>query len=612
MDHSYLFSLVSETGAAQIVFFDAKTKQELFRKAFPTKNRVGKVFRLALSLEELKEEAIKAITLQGGTAGRKELLYQFQEGDQRFPDPRGRAFVSNKKYGQEKLPSDVYTVLEVPEFDWKGSENPQIPYENSLIYCMHVRGFTKHASSGVSHRGTFRGVAEKIPYLKEIGVTTLEFQPIYEFIEKPARVANQVSSLCEAKVNYWGYVQGYYLAPKADYAAGEATFECKEMIRALHDAGMEAVLQFYFPAQLNPMSIPEILHYWVEEYHVDGFHLIGENLPSELLAKDPELSETKLWYYHMDAPAIYGRHEVPKYKNLALLRDDFMYEVRRFLKGDEGLVPQLMQRIREVPESVGKINYLTTYWGFTLMDMVSYDFKHNEANGEENHDGTDYNCSWNCGEEGPSKKKKVQRLRMAQMKNALCLLLFAQGTPRIFMGDEFGNTQKGNNNPYCQDNEVTWLNWKNVEKHKELFEFFKLLVKLRKENAVLRPGTESGMMDSIACGYPELSFHGETAWKPQFESYGRQLGVLYCGLYARKKGEEYFDEKKSYNFLYLAVNAHWESHRLALPRLPKGMRWELLFATSDAGAEKEPALDHVTLSGKTTALYVSAVVKGFT
>ena len=284
MDHSYLFSLVSETGAAQIVFFDAKTKQELFRKAFPTKNRVGKVFHLALALEELKEEAIKAITLQGGTAGRKELLYQFQEGDQRFPDPRGRAFVSNKKYGQEKLPSDVYTVLEVPEFDWKGSENPQIPYENSLIYCMHVRGFTKHASSGVSHRGTFRGVAEKIPYLKEIGVTTLEFQPIYEFIEKPARVANQVSSLCEAKVNYWGYVQGYYLAPKADYAAGEATFECKEMIRALHEAGMEAVLQFYFPAQFNPMSIPEILHYLVEEYHVDGFHLIGEKLPSELLA----------------------------------------------------------------------------------------------------------------------------------------------------------------------------------------------------------------------------------------------------------------------------------------------------------------------------------------
>jgi len=212
------------------------------------------------------------------------------------------------------------------------------------------------------------------------------------------------------------------------------------------------------------------------------------------------------------------------------------------------MIPGIMYHLRAIPAAVGRIHYLSTYWGFTLMDMVSYDFKHNEANGEDNHDGTDYNCSWNCGEEGFSRKKKIQRLRIQQLKNALCLLLFAQSTPRIFMGDEFGNSQKGNNNPYCQDNEVTWLNWKNLEKYREIHSFF------------------------------------------------RQLGVMYCGLYG---------EKRTHDFIYLGMNMHWESHSLAFPRLPKGKRWVQLFSTSEERTETECGQDMILIKPKTIAVFVS-------
>ncbi|MBR6477246.1 MAG: alpha-amylase [Lachnospiraceae bacterium] len=599
MGKTYRFTHVSENENCGVILYDKKTMQETSRIPFPKEDRIGKKYRVEYAVDT-----------------KEELLYQFYEGESRLADPLGKAFYSKKKYGEGKDTSDLYALLDIKDFDWKGTKNPRIPYDRLLIYCLHARGFTKHVSSGVKARGTFSGVIEKIPYLKSIGVTTLEFQPVCEFIEKPAKnqgaftvAAEGLATKEEQRLNYWGYAKAYYLAPKADYAFLDPVTECKEMIRALHEAGMEAVFQFYFPKEINPMLIPQVLHYWVEEYHVDGFHLIGENLPSELIARDPELSETKLWYYQFDADAIYGRRSVPKQKTLGLLRDDFMFETRRFLKGDENLVSAMMRHLRSVPASLSQINYLTTYWGFTLMDMVSYDFKHNEANGEENHDGTDYNCSWNCGEEGASRKKKIRALRLTQIKNALCMLFFAQGTPRIFMGDEFGNSQKGNNNPYCQDNEVTWLNWTNIQKNEEILDFFKKLVALRRDNPILRPGKEAQMMDSISCGYPDLSFHGETAWRPQFENYSRQLGVMYCGLYDEKnlgaQGNaevKKSDEKK--DFLYLAMNMHWEPHRLGLPRLPKGRRWKIELCTCETCEIQQAEADFAVLPAKSVALFV--------
>ena len=590
MGNGYQFSHVSDSEHCGVVFYDARTGKEIRRVPFPKERKLGKVQRVTVDLDSVKN-----------------LLYQFYDDTERVPDQKGRSFLVAKKYGEEKSPEDFYAILDKQDFDWKGTKRPMIPYEDCLIYCLHVRGFSKHASSAVKARGTFGGIIEKIPYLKSIGVTTLEFQPAYEFIEKKAPAQNHNANLTmvtpsdSPRLNYWGYTEGFYFAPKADYAVKDPVLECKEMIRALHEEGMEAVFQFYFPPEVNPMRIPEILRFWVEEYHVDGFHLIGENLPADLIARVPELSDVKLWYYQFQTEAIYGKRTLPGVKNLGLVRDDFLYEMRRFLKGDENLIQAVTTHLRAVPAALGRINYLSTYWGFTLMDAVSYDFKHNEANGEENHDGTDYNCSWNCGEEGPSRKKKIRDLRIQQIKNAYCLLFLSQGTPRIFMGDEFGNSQKGNNNPYCQDNEVTWLNWKNMEKNHELLAFFRMLVTLRKSNPVLHPAKEAQLMDSISCGYPDLSFHGETAWRPQFESYVRHLGVAYCGLYG---GEAKKDEEGREEFLYLAVNMHWEPHKLGLPRLQKGQRWTLKFATAE-GAEAEPAGDFVNMPPKTVALYVS-------
>lgn len=592
MGKTYQFTFVSSAEDCGIVFYDRKTGRESGRAAFSAADRIGKKYRLCAEVPE------------------SGCLYQFYEGDERRPDPLGKSFYSRKKYGALKSPQDIYTVLEDRAFDWQGAENPRIPYHDSIVYCLHVRGFTRHPSSQAAARGTFGGVVEKIPYLRSIGVTTLEFQPLYEFVERPysrkkaVGAANTEERLpeelelpeTEPLLNYWGYTQGFYYAPKADYAQGDPVEDCKTMIRELHRSGMEAVLQFYFPKEYNPMEIPAVLRFWVEEYHVDGFHLIGEALPVEQIAGDPELADTKIWYYQCSDEAVYGKYDVPARKTLALVRDDYLYDIRRFLRGDENCVPAVMYHLRAIPARMGQIHYLSDYWGFTLMDMVSYDYKHNEANREENRDGSNYNCSWNCGEEGSSRKKKILKLRLQQLRNAYCLLFFSQSTPRIFMGDEFGNSQKGNNNPYCQDNSVTWLDWRDQERHSELLSFFRSLVELRHSLPILHPAEEAKMMDTISCGYPDLSFHGQTAWRPQLEGYSRKLGVMYCGLYGKKDGE----------FLYLAMNMHQEPQELALPRLAKGKKWKLSFSTCEEMRAGEKELtDVVKITPRTIALYIS-------
>lgn len=598
MEKTYQFTLVSSAEDCGIILYDRKTGKETERRPFLPENRMGRKNRLLTRIPE------------------GEHLYQFYEGNTRRPDPQGRAFVTAKKYGEAKASQDLYTVLETPAFDWQGTKKPQIPYRDSLVYCLHVRGFTKHFSSKVNSKGTFQGVTEKIPYLRSIGVTTLEFQPIYEFVERPvcrsdgqpaedpAKPGMPVNKAAESRteqdgsgrVNYWGYTGGFYYAPKADYALGDPVTDCKRMIRELHRNGMEAVLQFYFPREYNPMDIPAVLRFWAEEYRVDGFHLIGERLPAEQIARDPELADTKIWYYQFDDGEVYGKRENPVFKTLGLVRDDYLYDCRRFLKGDENCIPAMMYHMRAIPLRMGRLHYLSSYWGFTLMDTVSYDFKHNEANGEENHDGTDVNFSWNCGEEGVSRKKKIRKLRIQQMKNAYCLLFFSQSTPRIFMGDEFGNSQKGNNNPYCQDNETAWLNWKDMDRNRELLDFFRMLSELRRSLPVLHPESEAKLMDTISCGYPDLSFHGQTAWRPQMEWYSRQLGVMYCGLYGKDNG----------CFLYLAMNMHQESHELALPRLAKNKSWELSFSTcEDMRTENSIMTDVVKLTPRTMALFTA-------
>lgn len=585
------FSFVSVTADCGIVLYDALTGKERQRIPFTEEDRTGEIY--CKLVENIRPEQV---------------VYQFYQADRLVPDEHGRVFPGKLPYGKERAGEELRAGF-LPEcYDWEDDKCPALPYDRTVMYCMHVRGFTRHASSKVMNRGTFAGIREKLPYLKEIGVTTLELQPAYEFLELEKVEAPPQGAPCiqpENRVNYWGYKRGFYYAPKQAYAASEdAATEFRDLVKELHRNGMELVMQFYFPEQIDRNDISDILRFWALEYHVDGFHLLGTELPIELLAADPLLADKKFMYYGINAEAVYGRDRMPQYPHLAEYNDSFLYEMRRFLKGDENMMNSVLKNMRYIPARAGVVHYLTNYYGFTLADLVSYDRKHNEGNGEENRDGNDYNCSWNCGEEGTAKSRKVRQLRIRQMKNAICLLLLSQGTPLIFMGDEFGNSQKGNNNPWCQDNAIGWLDWGKQEKNRELLEFWKQLAAFRREHPILHPARELRLMDSLSCDYPDLSYHGESAWRPQTEHHSRSIGMMLCGKYARN------DKGQEDDFLYIAINMHWERHSLALPRLPKNMRWELVLTTAEDNAllpqeETGESGNSCQVAPRSIALYIS-------
>lgn len=577
------FSFISNRDDCGVLVYDRKTGKKLLKSAFAPEERIGNIH--CKYLPDVDPD---------------EISYQFYEGDNIVPDRYARRFAGQAVYGRERRTQDWKAVIPRDNFDWEGDGRPGIPYSESICYCVHVRGFTKHTSSGVAHRGTFLGMAEKLDYLQETGVTTVELQPAYEFAEIPtvqerrafltvpgdiyAVPDEELDAMSPKKCNYWGYKHGYYYAPKAAYAAGDdPCTEFKAMIRAFHKRGMEVVMQFYFPKTVKTLEITDILKFWVLEYHVDGFHLMGENLPVNLIAADEMLADTKLWYYYFDAKQIYDGSERTGYKNLAVYGDDYLRTMRKYLKGDENMLDEVLFQMRRIPHDMGRIHYMSNYEGFTLMDTVSYDRKHNEANGEDNRDGNNANYSWNCGDEGPSRRRKVRELRHKQVKNAMMFLLLSQSTPLIFMGDEFGNSQKGNNNPYCQDNGVAWLDWRDLEKNKDLHTFWCRLAALRREHPILHPETELKLMDYLSCGYPDLSYHGQSAWQPRTENYHRQIGIMYCGKYAR------CGRDKEDAFFYLAMNMYWEPMELAMPKLPADMRWQLVLCTEEqaAGSEAE-------------------------
>lgn len=558
------FSFVSDKENCGILIFQRQTGK-----------RIGKIpFEKAMSVGNVHcayTDNYKA----------SEISYQFYEEDKLIPDWRAAAFSKAVKFGKERSEKELKAAFSDASFDWQNDSFPRIPYEDCIGYLLHVRGFTKHPSAGVKNGGTFSGMIEKLPYLQEIGVTTLELQPAYEFAEVPFKEERSAALSYPAgertpahpvpvKLNYWGYKRGCYYTPKAAYAVENPCVEFKEMVREFHKNGMEIVMQFYFPKEVPVSEIPEILRYWIMEYHVDGFRLMGEKIPVSLLTEDPALAGSKLWFDSVPEESK-GAAAVAEY------RDDYLYTMRRFLKGDEGMITPVLYQMRHIPAFGGRIHYLSNYNGFTLMDMVSYDRKHNEENGEENRDGNSYNCSWNCGEEGATRKRKILQLRRQQLQNAMCMLLLSQSTPLIFMGDEFGNSQKGNNNPYCQDNAVTWLQWNYSEKNRDLLSFWKKLIEIRKNHPILHPKRELKIMDSLACGYPDLSYHGRNAWKPETENYSRYIGMMFCGKYARTAdgGED--------SFFYLAINMHWESHEFGLPKLPKGKKWKVVLSTAKQG-----------------------------
>lgn len=483
----------------------------------------------------LEEDAVGEVRF---TALPREILqdceYNYEIGKKIVVDPYVRELIVREN-GEKR------GKICMEEYDWEDDAPLEIPYHEVIAYSIHVRGFTKHNSSKVKKKGTFAGVIEKIPYLKELGINQIQCMPVYAFQEN------------KQYKNYWGYGDAYCFAPKETYAStAYAVRELKDMVKACHLAGIEVVLNLPFSESVTPQMMEECLRYYVLEYHVDGFILNPVLAPMEAIFADPLLKRTKI----------------------LVNKEEFQITMRRFLKGDEGMISGVMWWLKQQTKEWGSCNYITSHNGFTMADLVSYDGKHNEANGENNQDGPDYNYSWNCGAEGVTRRRSVLELRKKQMRNAFFLLLMAQGTPCILAGDEFANSQKGNNNVYCQDNETAWLNWKQLEKEEELFTYVKDLIALRKRVAILHSEKPLLGRDEMSCGIPDISYHGENAWQIPQNVASRQLGVYYHG-----EGEQESD-------CFIAYNMHWSEHKFALPALPKKKKWYRIFSTESGLTEE--------------------------
>ncbi|MDD3627113.1 MAG: alpha-amylase family glycosyl hydrolase, partial [bacterium] len=532
----------------------------------------------------------------------------------------------------------------------------EIPMEDLIIDEMHVRGFTKHDSSGIKHKGTFAGITEKISYFKDLGINCIELMPVHEFDEFENSRISPVNG--ERLVNYWGYSNLGFFAPKSGYAAtgkfGMQVDELKNMIKILHKNGIEVILDVVFNHTAegnengpyisyrgldnktyymltpegfyynfsgcgntlncnNPIvrnMILDCLRYWAAEYHIDGFRfdlaaILGRdqngapmhNPPLlETLAFDPILGKCKLIAEAWDAGGLYQVGSFPAWGRWAEWNGKYRDDLRRFLKSQPNQTGAIAQRIQGSPDlykwqergSNASIKFITCHDGFTLMDLVSYNGKHNEANGEDNRDGGNDNDSWNCGWEGETEDAGINFLRRKQIKNAIAILLVSQGVPMLLSGDEFGNTQFGNNNAYCQDNEISWLNWELKEKNKEIFEFVQKMIKFRKAHPVLRNPYHLQGRDYVGSGYPDISFHGLKSWWADYSSESRTIAFMLCGKHC--KGGDQRDSQ-----IYVAMNMHWEMHGFELPKPPSNTKWHISVNTGmvppfdiwDPGSEKE-------------------------
>ena len=538
---------VPEGQTCELIIYKKGARTSAFSQKMPYSDVAGNLHFLSVVLEQPEDYE-----------------YCYKIGGKIVPDPYGKAFSGREHWsvskGKEKR--KLRTRIVTDTFDWEKSQFPHLKKEDVIAYSLHVRGFTKHSSSGVAHKGTFDGVTEKLPYLQKLGINQIHLMPVYEFDEN------------QRHVNYWGYGKAYFFAPKASYAAGDPVNEMKSLVRQMHLAGIEVILEMPFTEGTTFSLILDCLRYWVMQYHVDGFIVNPYICNPDELAKDPVLAKSKI----------------------LKKEDGFQNVMRRFLKGDEGMIRDVICQLKN--QDTQLYNYIASHNGFTLCDVVSYDGKHNEANGENNLDGPDYNYSWNCGAEGNSRKKAVNELRKNQIFNAFFLLLFAQGMPCILSGDEFMNTQKGNNNAYCQDNLISWLDWNQLSRQEELYTFVCRLIALRK--ACMKQIAKKSEDTMGRSGIPQISYHGEDAWQMPAGRASRQLGVFY---------HEECTEKD----FYIAYNMHWLSHSFALPSLPKGMEWVCIAGTKEGVLDEKEAVPvkdkKVQLEERTIKVFVGRQAK---
>lgn len=552
-------------------------------------------------------------------------------------DPYARQIGGRDLWGAPYDDDDPYphrAQVMVDDFDWEGDKPLNIPIEDLIVYEMHVRGFTQDPSSKVKSPGTFAGLVEKIPYLKDLGVNCIELMPIFEFDEFEYDRVNPKTG--ERLMNYWGYSTVGFFAPKSGYAAtspfGMQADELKNLIKECHNNGIEVWLDVVFNHTaegneegptisfrgidnktyylLTPeghyynfsgtgntlncnhpivrMMVRDCLRYWVSEYHIDGFRfdlasILGRDqngapLPNppllEMLAYDPILANSKLIAEAWDAGGLYQVGSFPAYGRWAEWNGKYRDDIRKFVKGDRGMVGVVSTRVQGSPDlyadrgPTSSVNFITAHDGFTLWDLVSYNNKHNYANGEDGRDGTNENYSWNCGWEGETDNPEILALRERQFKNFLTILMMSQGVPMLLMGDEVGHTKRGNNNTYCHDNELNWFDWRLIRSNRHLYRFTRNLIKLRKKHHILRTRKFFEHQDYMGSGYPDISFHGTKLWQPDWSDNSYSLAFLLCGRHAG----EGFDVD---DYVYVILNAYWETLWFDLPPLSEDRKWRV-------------------------------------
>lgn len=649
------FSIFSrQATACSLVLFNKGAATPLAELPFPPEFRVGDVF--CMIVFDLNVEEIEYGYRMDGP---NDAAHRHRFDRRKIlSDPYARLLAGRSVWGVEPDWTDSYphrSRVAFDDFDWQGDRNPDIPLEDLIIYELHVRSFTRHASSGVRHPGTYAGLAEKIPYLRRLGINCVELMPIFEFDEFEN---NRRNAAGERLFNYWGYSTVGFFAPKAGFAAtgafGMQIDELKTAIRELHRAGIEVMLDVVFNHTAegnengpyisfrgldndsyylltpdggycnfsgcgntlncnNPVVrafVLDCLRYWAAEYHIDGFRfdlasILGRDLNGaplanppllESLAYDPILSRCKLVAEAWDAGGLYQVGSFPAYGRWAEWNGRYRDDLRRFLKGDAGLAGAAATRLLGSSDLYGwnqrgptaSINFITCHDGFTLHDLVAYTAKHNDSNGENNHDGGNDNQAWNCGWEGESSDPSVIALRLRQMKNALAMLLFSHGVPLLLAGDEFARTQAGNNNNYCHDTELSWLDWTAETRNAELHRFFRRMVAFRHAHPVLRP--KEYVTDGVSpqSGLPGVSFHGTQPWQPDFSPGSRVLAYMLDG--AQAKGGLVVDDT-----LYVALNMYWEPLEFSLPAPPASRHWYVAVNTSWPSPDDMPDRGHEPL-----------------
>ena len=634
-----------------LLLFKPQAPKPYARIPFPDSYRIGDTYSM-LVYDIKPDEFEYAFSFDGPYEPAKGLLFNEENV---LLDPYSRAVTGQRKWGEKPEGGKDFEYrarVVKSNFDWGNIKQLEQPFEDLVIYEIHVRGYTKDKSSGVSAPGTFAGLKDKIPYLKDLGINAVELMPIFEFDEmESARVVDGVQLY-----NYWGYNTVSFFAPNTSYAFNEEHNhegdELKSLIKALKENGIEVILDVVFnhTAEGNEMGpcfsfkgidnnvyymltpdahyynfsgcgnvmncnhpvvrsfIIDCLRHWAIEYRVDGFRfdlasILGRdqngapmaNPPIlESLAFDPVLGKMKLIAEAWDAGGLYQVGSFPSWNRWAEWNGRYRDDMRSFLKGDDGMAGNAITRItgsRDLysPESRGhkaSVNFLTCHDGFTLYDLYSYNEKHNEKNGWNNTDGDNNGHSWNCGAEGETDDPNVNGLRRRLIKNAFAALLCSRGPAMFFAGDEFCNTQFGNNNAYCQDNIISWLDWGRLEEFKEIHDFVRHMIQFRKEHPILRKMTKPS-----SCQFPEISVHNGTPFNASTDYKTKLIGIMYAG-----RNEEDTED----DIVFYCMNAYWEPLVMQLPVLPNGKHWHVDTNTNAEYFDGEDFTEKTELLGVNT------------